>query len=50
LLFSFFRHKIVAFRDTLTYNTFGGKIEIIFKLAIEKHLEIVYFATDGAEQ
>lgn len=48
--FPFFRHKNVAFCDTLNYNIFGGKMETVFKLDIEKHLEGVYFPTNGDEQ
>ena len=48
--FPFFRHKIVAFCDTLTYNIFGGKMETDLKLDIEKHHEGVHFAAIDGEQ
>jgi hypothetical protein len=46
----FFRHKIVAFYNSLTYNIFGGKMGIIFILDIKKLPESACLAPGGDVQ
>ena len=48
--FFIFRHKIVVFYNTLTYNIFGGKMGIMFILDIKKLPESACLAPGGDDQ
>jgi hypothetical protein len=45
--FGSFRHKIVALLDILTYNTFGGKMEIVLTFDIGNSPKGIYLAFVG---